>query len=72
MKVKCRRCDICEVEMDGRDFQFWLRTPRIKRGVPELGMKNMDICLSCFSKLATLVLHPEFLDEVGISDEADK
>ena len=42
MKVRCRACDICGEQMDGRDCQFWIRRLLVKWGAPELGMKRMD------------------------------
>lgn len=44
MKYKCRRCDICGAEMDNRDFQFWLKGPRLRAGCPDLRMKKYDLC----------------------------
>ena len=60
MKVKCRKCDICGSEINNYDCQFWVR-PKILRGVPSLGMKRMDICCDCFSKLEVYIQHPELI-----------
>lgn len=54
MKIRCRRCDICGMEMDGRDFQFWVK-PKVKFGYPALGMKHYDVCNNCFAELQVLI-----------------
>lgn len=53
MKVKCRRCDICDIEIHGCDFQYWLKGPRIKYGRPSVddSMKRMDLCQRCWDNL---------------------
>lgn len=61
MKVRCRKCDICGVEIDDYDCQFWIR-PKILWGAPSLGMKRMDICSECFAKLEVYIQHPELIE----------
>ena len=51
MKLKCYVCDICGKQMDGRDFQYWIRRPRIKCGYPNVEMDNFDLCSRCFRTL---------------------
>lgn len=63
MKINCRECDICGVQMDKRDFQYWLRFPSVKKGAPLLGMERMDICDECFAKLSVLIQHPELIED---------
>lgn len=62
MKINCRECDICGEAMGSRDIQYWLRLPKVKHGVPSLGMKRMDICDECFAKLCVLITHPELIE----------
>ena len=59
MKINYRACDICDEQMGGRDFQYWLRKPIIRWGAPSLGMPRMDICSDCFAKMAVMIQHPE-------------
>ena len=54
MKINCRECDICGDQMGGRDFQYWIRVPKVKNGYPALGMRRVDVCDECFAKLAVL------------------
>ena len=55
MKVRCRRCDICEVEMDNNEHQYWLRKlrgPIVKSGRPQSEwMRKLDICKRCWEEL---------------------
>ena len=52
MKVRCRRCDICGVEMDNNEHQYWLRKlrgPIVKSGRPQSEwMRKLDICKRCW------------------------
>ena len=80
MKINCRRCDICGIEIGGRDFMFKIRIPKVKFGYPELGLKRYDVCESCWTKMTIEVLKktqewhyeskekPEHGKEVVISD----
>lgn len=70
MKIKCRECDICGAQMDGRDCQFWLRLPRVKWGAPIAGMRHMDICDECFAKMQVLIQHPELIKKWGHERES--
>ena len=59
MKIKCRRCDICEREMEKYDFQYWVRGPRITYGRPNMKMTRMDICDKCFTDLLIYIRRSE-------------
>lgn len=63
MKIRYRQCDICGTRMGDCDCQFWLR-PKIKIlwGAPSIGMRRMDICNECFSKLEVYINHPELIE----------
>ena len=53
-KVKCRKCDICDAEIDSYDFQYWLTAPLVpilKSGAPILGMKRVDMCDKCMNEI---------------------
>lgn len=52
MKIKCRRCDICGTEMGGRDFQYWIKFPKVRFGYPDIGMNRVDVCSECFAALS--------------------
>ena len=56
MKVDSyHKCDICGCRMDGCDFQFWVRKPKVKFGIPEIGMRRYDVCDDCFAELLVLI-----------------
>ena len=61
MKIRCRKCDICGDLIDNYDCQFWVH-PKVLWGIPVLGMKRMDICDSCFSKVEVYIQHPELIE----------
>ncbi len=64
MKIRCRQCDICGVQMGSYDLQFWIR-PKVKVlwGVPLIGMRRMDICNECFAKMEVYIQHPELIKQ---------
>jgi hypothetical protein len=72
MKINCRECDICGEQMGGRDFQYWIRVPKVRGGYPALGMRRVDVCDECFAKLAVLIQHPELLEGVFDVCETDE
>ena len=57
MKIKCRVCDICGRQMGGRDYQCWIRKPRVLIGFPSNEMENCDICYECFRELKRLIIN---------------
>lgn len=65
MKINYRECDICRDKMGGRNFQYWIRIPKVKGGYPSLGMKRVDVCDECFEKLCVLIQHPELIESEG-------
>lgn len=63
MKINCRACDICGEQLGSRDFQYWLRKPIIRWGVPAVGMPRMDICSDCFNKMEVMIQNQELFKQ---------
>lgn len=55
-KIRCRVCDICHEQMGGRDFQFWIRRPKVKYGYPSIVMNRYDVCDACFAALSVIII----------------
>ena len=57
-KINCRTCDICGVQMDAYDMQYWLRAPFVpilRSGAPVMDMKRVDVCDKCMFEIIECV-----------------
>ena len=62
MKIRCRTCDICGVKLWDMNFQWWIKS-RVRRGYPALGMKNYDVCETCFAELQVMLKEKAKMNE---------
>lgn len=68
MKKEYSECFVCKKYLGNMDFQYWLERPKIKFGVPSLGMRPFVICDDCWANMEVKVLHPELFERKKMKD----